>query len=62
MGAIFGEQSMISAESWTYMTENGWNIGLMAGMSAGFTAGFNMSLSYNETERETFDRYTPWFC
>ena len=58
MGAIFGEQSMISAESWTYMTENGWNIGLMAGMSAGFTAGFNMSLSYNETERETFDRYT----
>ena len=57
MGAIYGEQSMISSESWTYMTEQGWNISLMASMSAGFTAGINMTLDYNETERETFYRY-----
>jgi len=58
MGAIFGEQSMISAESWTYMVQQGWNIGIMAGMSAGFSGNINMTIDYNETERETFDRYT----
>ena len=56
MGAIFGEQCMIKAESWTYMVQNGWNIGAMAGMSAGFSGGVNMSVNYNETERESFDR------
>merc|ERR1712227_829136 len=55
MGAIFGEQSMISAESWTYMVQQGWNIGIMAGMSAGFSGNINMTIDYNETERETFD-------
>ena len=49
---------MISAESWTYMVEQGWNIGIMAGMSAGFSGNINMGIDYNETERETFDRYT----
>ena len=58
MGAIFGEQSMISSDSWTYMVEQGWNIGIMAGMSAGFSGNINMGIDYNETERETFDRYT----
>ena len=53
---MFGEQCMIKAESWTYMVQNGWNIGAMAGMSAGFSGGVNMSVNYNETERENFDR------
>ena len=56
MGAIWGEQTLITSESWTYMVQNGWNIGAMAGMSAGFTAGINMTINYNETEREAFDR------
>ena len=55
MGAIYGEQSLISSESWSMMVENGWNIGIMAGYSA--MANANMSANYNETEAETFSRY-----
>ena len=40
------------------MVEQGWNIGIMAGMSAGFSGNIDMGIDYNETERETFDRYT----
>ena len=56
MGAIFGEQSMFTSDSWTYMVQNGWNIGAMASMSAGFSAGIDLSVNYNESEREAFDR------
>jgi len=56
MGAIYGEQSLISSESWSMMVENGWNIGIMAGYSA--MANANMSANYNETEAETFSSYT----
>jgi len=58
MGAIFGEQSMISSESWSYLVENGWNIKSMASMSAMFSANMSLNVDYNETERETFGRYT----
>jgi len=58
MGAIFGEESMITSESWGYMVQNGWNIGIMAGMSAMFSANMSLDINYNETERETFDRHT----
>ena len=56
MGAIFGQQLMFTSDSWTYMVQNGWNIGAMADISAGFSAGINATVNYNETEMESFDR------
>ena len=55
MGALFGEQSMISSESWSEMVSNGVNINAAAGFSA--IANINASLNYNNTETETFKRY-----
>ena len=58
MGALFGKQIMISAESWTYMVEKGWDIDLRAEMSAMFSANISFGMNYNETEREEFDHRT----
>ena len=54
MGALYGEQSMISSESWSQMVQNNFDIGLYASFSA--IGSINASLNYNKTEAETFKR------
>ena len=56
MGAIYGEQSMISRDSWSNMVQDNFDIGLYAGSSA--IASVNASLNYNnqQLEAETFKR------
>ena len=56
MGALFGEQSMFDSESWSEMVSNGVDINLAAGFSA--IANINASLNYNNTETETFKRFS----
>ena len=56
MGALFGEQSMFDSESWSEMVSNGVDINLAAGFSA--IANINASLNINNTETETFKRFS----
>jgi len=58
MGALFGKETRITSESWSYMVEKGWDIDLRAEMSAMFSANMTANVNYNETEREEFDHYT----
>jgi len=56
MGALYGEQSMISSESWSEMVQNNFDIGLYASFSV--IDSINASLNYNNSVAETFKRYT----
>ena len=56
MGALFGEQSMVSQESYSEMVSDGIDIQLYAGFSA--IANVNSSFGYNVTASETFKKYT----
>ena len=56
MGALFGEQTMISTESYNKMVSDGVNVGLYAGFSA--MANVNSSFGWNATESEYFYQYT----
>jgi len=55
MGALYGEQSRISSESWSYLVSKSFDISASAKFSAISATG---SLNYNKTEAETFKRYT----
>ena len=54
MGALYGEQSMISSESWSEMVQNNFDIGLYASFSV--IDSINASLNYNNSVAETFKR------
>ena len=56
MGALFGEQSMISKEAWTEMVSNGLDIKFAASISA--MANIDFSLNQTNVEKETFRRET----
>jgi hypothetical protein len=56
MGAYFGEQSMISSESYSKMVSKGIDIELYASFSA--IASTNPLFDYNKTESDTFKLYT----
>ena len=56
MGALFGEQTMISTQSYNEMTSDGINIDLYAGFSA--MANINSSFGWNTTESEYFYEHT----
>ena len=56
MGALFGEQTMISTESYNEMTSDGINIDLYAGFSA--MANINSSFGWNATESKYFYEHT----
>ena len=56
MGALFGEQTMISRESYNEMVGDGIDIGLFASFSA--MAKINSSFGWNTTESEYFYKYT----
>ena len=56
MGALYGEQSMISKDAWTEMVSKGFDISLYAGYSA--IANVNASLNWHNNETETFRSYT----
>ena len=61
MGALFGEQSMISKEAWTEMVSNGVDIKFEASVSAMFNVNFTVNQTNDETEtfrRETEERFT----
>ena len=58
MGALFGEQTMISRESYTTMVGDGFNIDIAAGFSA--TAAVDpdhSTIDYNVTASEIFKKY-----
>jgi hypothetical protein len=55
MGAYYGQQSMLSRDSFFDMVFNGIDVELYAGFSA--IGSINPSFEYNQTEAETFQGY-----
>ena len=51
MGAIYGQQSMFTLESWIEMEQKGIDVGLYADFSAMDSIGFNLSISTNFNQK-----------
>jgi len=58
MGALYGEQSTISAESWERMVSKGVNIGAAASYSGKFSVGVSTMTDTQKTEAQSFKRET----
>ena len=59
MGALYGEQSMISREDWTEMTVDGVDIGFYADMSGlESIPSINGSFTYDKNITDTFHKFT----
>ena len=57
MGALYGEETMISRSGYTTMVSDGIDIDLYAGFSAISTVSVNSSIDYNVTATEIFNKY-----